>query len=57
MEATETIVLYRPIDLAIIAEVYEGEKYHIPTDGSVIVYIGTLEQFLTDFPEYNKDLL
>lgn len=53
MEATETIVLYRSEDLSIIGEVYVGERYFI--GNGVEVYIGTLEQFLIDNPQYNEE--
>lgn len=48
--ATTTIVLYRENEKLIIAEVYEGEQYFIPSD--VTVYNGTLEDFLIEYPEY-----
>lgn len=51
MEATETITLYRPEDVSIIGEVYAGEQYYVGI--GVEVYVGTLENFLTEHPEYN----
>lgn len=48
--ATTTIVLYRESSKTIIAEVYEGEQYFIPSD--VTVYNGTLEDFKDEYPDY-----
>lgn len=50
MTATQTIVLYRKDDREIIAEVYAGEKYHIPKTTSV--FVGTLEEFKDSNPDY-----
>lgn len=49
---TQTSVLYRPSDKTIISEVFVGESYYIPND--IEVYIGTLEDFLNDNPDYNN---
>ena len=49
---TQTSVLYRPSDKTIIAEVFVGESYSIPI--GIEVYIGTLEDFLNDNPDYNN---
>jgi len=51
MKATKTIVLYD--DTKIIAEVYAGETYLIPSN--VQVYEGTKEQFLLDHPAYTDE--
>lgn len=48
--ATETITLYRENEKLIIAEVYEGQQYFIPSD--VAVYNGTLEDFRSEYPDY-----
>ena len=48
--ATTTIVLFRIETKTIIAEVFEGEQYFIPSD--VTVYNGTLEDFLIEYPDY-----
>ena len=45
-------VLYRPEDLTVIVEVFEGEKYFKPDD--VEVYEGTLDNFYLENPEYIK---
>ena len=45
-------VLYRPADLTVITEVFEGEKYFKPDD--VEVYEGTLDNFYLENPEYVK---
>lgn len=50
---TQTSVLYRPSDKTIIAEVFVGEAYSVPID--VEVYVGTLEDFLNDNPEYRQN--
>jgi hypothetical protein len=50
MKATETIVLYRESNKTIIAEVYEDEHYFIQKD--VSVYVGTMESFKKEFPDY-----
>lgn len=44
--ATTTIVLYRESNKTIIAEVYEGEQYFIPSD--ITIYNGTLEDFISE---------
>lgn len=49
--ATTTIVLYRESSKTIIAEVYEGEQYFIPSD--VTVYNGTLEDLRMNIPIMN----
>ena len=48
--ATTTIVLYRKETKTIIAEVYEGQQYFIPSD--VAIYNGTLEDFRSENPDY-----
>jgi hypothetical protein len=50
MVAETIITLYREETKTIIAEVYQGEQYHIPND--VKVFEGTTEQFLSEKPEY-----
>lgn len=52
MVVTETIVLYRPVDFSIIGEVYAGEQCFL--GNGVEVYIGTIESFLMDNPEYEE---
>lgn len=45
-------VLYRPEDLTVIAELFEGDKYFKPDN--VSVYEGTLVDFYNENPEYVK---
>ena len=54
MEATTTITLYRESDNLIIAEVKVGEKYYIPTDRSVQVFEGTIEQLKEQKPNLKE---
>ena len=51
MEAIQTITLYRPLDMLILAEVYAGEHYFIPDN--VKVYEGSVGAFLQNFPGYS----
>ena len=46
----ETSVLYIEESKTIIGEVFIGESYSIPDN--VLVYVGTLDEFLEDNPEY-----
>lgn len=48
---TETSVLYIGESKTIIGEVFVGESFSVPY--YVSVYIGTLDEFLEDNPEYN----
>jgi hypothetical protein len=52
MEAKIILTLYRPEDLMIITEVQPGEKFFIPTN--VMVYEGSLENFLKENPKYDR---
>lgn len=49
---TQTSVLYGPTDKTIIAEIFVGEAYSVPI--GIEVYVGTLEDFLNDNPDYNN---
>jgi hypothetical protein len=52
MEAKTILTLYRHEDLMIIAEVQPGEKFFIPFN--VLVYEGSLENFLKENPKYDR---
>lgn len=53
MIATTTLILYKSAKTEIVAEVFAGEKYYLPTAGDVVdVYEGTLSDFLNENPEY-----
>lgn len=48
--ATSELVLYDANEKLIIAEVFPGNKYKIPTN--ISIYIGDLESFKTEYPDY-----
>ena len=52
MEAKTILTLYRPEDLMIMAEVQPGENFYIPSN--VLVYEGSLENFLKENPKYDR---
>lgn len=49
---TQTSVLYIEESKTIIGEVFVGESCSISNE--VLVYVGTLEQFLKENPEYSN---
>lgn len=51
MKAKKTLTLYREADKIVIAEVYSGENYHIPTNVKVAEM--TAEQFLEENTDYS----
>ena len=56
MKASENLILYS--EKRIIAEVFKGDNYYLPTDGTIVnVFKGNLEAFLIENPKYREETL